>query len=35
MISLAKACGFTITRTEDPGVVGFRMALDETAGEPN
>ncbi|MEW9582622.1 GNAT family N-acetyltransferase [Paraburkholderia sp. DGU8] len=32
MISLAKNCGFTITRTEDPGVVGFRMALDE-AGE--
>jgi acetyltransferase len=32
MIALAKACGFTITRTEDPGVVGFRMALDETAG---
>ncbi len=31
MISLAKACGFTITRTEDPGVVGFRMALDEPA----
>lgn len=31
MIALAKACGFTITPTEDPGVVGFRMALDETA----
>jgi acetyltransferase len=31
MIGLAKACGFTITRTEDPGVVGFRMALDEPA----
>jgi acetyltransferase len=29
MIALAKANGFTITRTEDPGVVGFRMALDE------
>ncbi|MCC8393858.1 GNAT family N-acetyltransferase [Paraburkholderia sp. MMS20-SJTR3] len=29
MIALAKRCGFTITRTEDPGVVGFRMALDE------
>ena len=26
---LARSCGFTITRTEDPGVVGFRMALDE------
>jgi len=32
MIALAKSSGFTITRTEDPGVVGFRMALDETAG---
>ena len=32
MIALAKASGFTITRTEDPGVVGFRMALDETVG---
>ncbi|MBB5505403.1 bifunctional acetate--CoA ligase family protein/GNAT family N-acetyltransferase [Paraburkholderia atlantica] len=32
MIALAKASGFTITRTEDPGVVGFRMALDEPAG---
>ncbi|HYS68033.1 MAG TPA: GNAT family N-acetyltransferase [Paraburkholderia sp.] len=30
MIALAKACGFTVTSTEDPGVVGFRMALDET-----
>jgi acetyltransferase len=29
MIALAKACGFTVTPTEDPGVVGFRMALDE------
>jgi acetyltransferase len=31
MIALAKASGFTITPTEDPGVVGFRLALDETA----
>jgi acetyltransferase len=31
MIRLAQACGFTVTRTEDPGVVGFRMALDEGA----
>lgn len=31
MIALARACGFTITPTEDPGVVGFRMALDEPA----
>jgi acetyltransferase len=30
MIALARARGFTITRTEDPGVVGFRLALDET-----
>ncbi|MFM0502398.1 bifunctional acetate--CoA ligase family protein/GNAT family N-acetyltransferase [Paraburkholderia caffeinilytica] len=33
MIALARSCGFTITPTEDPGVVGFRMALDETAGD--
>lgn len=33
MIALAKSSGFTITQTEDPGVVGFRMALDETAQE--
>jgi acetyltransferase len=31
MIALARASGFTITSTEDPGVVGFRMALDEAA----
>jgi acetyltransferase len=28
MISLARSCGFTVMPTEDPGVVGFRMALD-------
>jgi acetyltransferase len=28
MIGLARACGFTVTPTDDPGVVGFRMALD-------
>jgi len=28
MIALARGCGFTITPTEDPAVVGFRMALD-------
>jgi acetyltransferase len=28
MIGLARACGFTVTPTEDPGVVGFRMALE-------
>uniref|UniRef100_E1TH38 GCN5-related N-acetyltransferase n=1 Tax=Burkholderia sp. (strain CCGE1003) TaxID=640512 RepID=E1TH38_BURSG len=33
MIALAKASGFTITPTEDPAVVGFRMALEEGAGE--
>ncbi|MFP3569495.1 GNAT family N-acetyltransferase [Paraburkholderia sp. SIMBA_030] len=33
MIALAKSSGFTITQTDDPGVVGFRMALDETAQE--
>jgi acetyltransferase len=32
MIALARSTGFTITPTEDPGVVGFRMALDEAAG---
>ncbi|APA87938.1 GNAT family N-acetyltransferase [Paraburkholderia sprentiae WSM5005] len=31
MIALARASGFTITRTDDPSVVGFRLALDETA----
>ncbi|MGF6761934.1 acetyltransferase [Paraburkholderia sp. GAS33] len=29
MIALARASGFTVTHTEDPGVVGFRMALDD------
>ncbi len=29
MIALARTCGFTVSATEDPGVVGFRMALDE------
>jgi len=28
MIRLARAVGFTVTPTEDPGVVGFRMPLD-------
>jgi acetyltransferase len=28
MIALARKCGFTVTPTEDPGVVGFRMPLD-------
>jgi acetyltransferase len=27
MIELARRCGFEITKTEDPGVVGFRMRL--------
>ena len=31
MIALATSCGFTMTSTEDPGVVGFRMALDAPA----
>ncbi|MBV8627215.1 MAG: GNAT family N-acetyltransferase, partial [Paraburkholderia sp.] len=30
MIRLAQACGFTVTRTEDPAVVGFRLALDDS-----
>ncbi len=29
MIALAKACGFTVTPTEDHAVVEFRMALDD------
>jgi acetyltransferase len=29
MIELARRCGFEITKTEDPGVVGFRMRLSE------
>ncbi|HEX7936459.1 MAG TPA: GNAT family N-acetyltransferase, partial [Paraburkholderia sp.] len=29
MIALARSSGFTIVPTEDPAVVGFRMALDE------
>ncbi|QGZ63733.1 bifunctional acetate--CoA ligase family protein/GNAT family N-acetyltransferase [Paraburkholderia acidisoli] len=28
MIALARRCGFTVTPTDDPGVVGFRMALE-------
>jgi acetyltransferase len=27
MISLAKSCGFAVSTTEEPGVVGFRMKL--------
>ncbi|KVD59396.1 GCN5 family acetyltransferase [Burkholderia ubonensis] len=27
MIALARACGFTVTATEEPGIVGFRMKL--------
>jgi GNAT superfamily N-acetyltransferase len=27
MISLARSCGFEVTATEEPGVVGFRMKL--------
>ncbi|HWT35905.1 MAG TPA: GNAT family N-acetyltransferase, partial [Paraburkholderia sp.] len=29
MIGLATAVGFTAARTDDPGVVGFRMALEQ------
>jgi acetyltransferase len=29
MIALARNAGFEVTRTEDPGVVGFRMRLSE------
>ncbi|MDE1180348.1 GNAT family N-acetyltransferase [Paraburkholderia sp.] len=31
MIALAKLCGFTVSTTEDPGVVGFRLALEASA----
>jgi acetyltransferase len=31
MIALAKACGFTVLPSEDPGVMDVRMALDEHA----
>ena len=31
MIALARSSGFTITPTEDPSVVGFRMALEKEA----
>lgn len=29
MISLAKSCGFAVSTTEEPGVVGFRMKLQQ------
>jgi acetyltransferase len=28
MIALARASGFSVSPTDDPGVVGFRLALD-------
>ena len=34
MIELARRCGFEITKTEDPGVVGFRMRLSNAQAEP-
>lgn len=30
MIALARSKGFELTKTEDPGVVGFRLRLCET-----
>jgi len=33
MIALARASGFTISPTEDPSVVGFRMALEKEPDE--
>jgi acetyltransferase len=33
MIALARSSGFTITPTEDPTVVGFRMALEKEPDE--
>ncbi|KND56773.1 Protein acetyltransferase [Candidatus Paraburkholderia schumanniana] len=34
MIALARNSGFELTKTEDPGVVGFRMRLCESPSEP-
>ncbi|MDR5857086.1 GNAT family N-acetyltransferase [Caballeronia sp. LZ062] len=34
MIALARKLGFELTRTEDPGVVGFRMRLCGTVAQP-
>ncbi|SAL75078.1 N-acetyltransferase GCN5 [Caballeronia peredens] len=34
MIALARNAGFELTKTEDPGVVGFRMRLCESPSQP-
>jgi acetyltransferase len=34
MIALARKAGFELTRTEDPGVVGFRMRLCSSSQQP-
>ncbi|SAK98093.1 bifunctional acetate--CoA ligase family protein/GNAT family N-acetyltransferase [Caballeronia ptereochthonis] len=34
MIALARNSGFELTKTEDPGVVGFRMRLCESPSQP-
>ena len=34
MIALARRCGFQITPTDDPGVVGFRMRLTDADSAP-
>jgi acetyltransferase len=34
MIALARNSGFELTKTEDPGVVGFRMRLCDTPAQP-
>lgn len=34
MIGLARKLGFELTRTDDPGVVGFKMRLGETPAQP-
>jgi acetyltransferase len=35
MIALARRCGFQITTTDDPGVVGFRLRLAEADSAPS
>jgi len=31
MIQLARKCGFEVSKTDDPGVVGFRLRLVDIA----
>ena len=34
MIALARNTGFEVTKTDDPGVVGFRMRLCDAPSQP-